>query len=371
MSGKNAKQSHNLSVGIVGLPNSGKSSLFNSLTKNAVPAENYPFCTIDKNIGVIKVDDTRLDALADVFDAQKKVNSAITFVDIAGLVRGASLGEGLGNQFLSHIREVDMILFVLRAFEGSDITHVYERIDPYDDFKIVMTELILKDIETVDKRLANLRSRMKSGSTKEEQAEFKLLNRIRENFEKGIAVVDMGLSSDERDIIYELFLLTNKPYAFVLNTQIGGKNLVDEFINKIDKSYKKFIVQLDIKTLCEVSVLTEEDLIEYTEVLGDDMPAISSIIDMVYKRLNLITFFTGSKKEVNAWSIVGGVNIRIASSVIHTDLMANFISADVCKVADIIKYGSFISAREKGVVHNVGKEYIVNDGDYVIINVGR
>ncbi len=367
-----AKQSHNLSVGIVGLPNSGKSTLFNALTQNSVPAENYPFCTIDKNVGVVKVDDERLDKLGEVFKTKKKVYSAVTVVDIAGLVKGASKGEGLGNQFLAHIREVDMIMFVSRAFIGSDITHVYNRIDPFDDFKIVMSELILKDIESVEKRLASLNRVMRAKKSIELEFEVATLNKVLEGLNNEKAVIDLNLTKDEQSIVYDLFLLTNKPYAFVLNTKIGmdDRDVIESFKSKLSENMKGYVLSLDIKTLFDYMTASDEEKVEYEALLVDSIPRTSAVIDLIYKRLDLVTFYTGSNKECNAWSVVKGATVKECAGVIHTDLMKNFITATVANVKDVIKYGGFNEVKETGLINNVGKDYIVKDGDYIIINAG-
>jgi len=229
---ENVVRSHTLSLGIVGLPNSGKSTLFNALTKKSVPAENYPFCTIDKNIGVVQIPDNRLDIMAKFFKAQKIVPSAMTFVDIAGLVKGASKGEGLGNQFLSHIREVDVIVYVLRAFQSEEIVHVYNRVDPIDDFEIVQAELILKDLEVVEKRYATVKRNSRSGVTESIGLELSTLERVIQFLNEGKPVIDMVLNEEERALVRELWLLTNKQRLFILNCKEG---LEEEKIKALGK----------------------------------------------------------------------------------------------------------------------------------------
>ena len=369
---ENVTRSHSLSIGIVGLPNCGKSTLFNALTKNSVPAENYPFCTIDKNIGVVPIPDERLDRLSNFFKAQKVVPSAMTFVDIAGLVKGASKGEGLGNQFLSHIREVDAIIYVLRAFKGDSVVHVYNRIDPVDDFEIVQSELIIKDIESTQKRYENVKRNSKSGVTESIAMEFSVLEKILKGLNEGKPVIDMVLKKEEREVVRDLFLLTDKPRIFLLNVKEG---MDDENLEKWkerlaeisgDKE-NKYIIEADVKLLSDLADMKEEEFNEYVQLLGKKPVTVEDIIKKAYERLNLITFYTGSSKECNAWSIQKGADIKSAAGVIHTDFEKNFITADVVSVDDLINAGGWGVAKEKGLVKNHGKEYIVNDGDYVVI----
>jgi GTP-binding protein YchF len=358
-------KSHTLSVGIVGLPNSGKSTIFNSLTKKSVPAENYPFCTIDKNIGVIEIPDSRLDKLSNFFKTEKRVPSAMTFVDIAGLVKGASKGEGLGNQFLSHIREVDVIMYVLRAFPSQEIVHVYDRVDPVDDFEIVQSELVLKDIESVEKRLKSLEKTVRAGDkeAKEEQA---TLQKVLDFLDKGIPVVDMQLNSDDREHISNLWLLTSKPRMFILNCKEGiGENDLEKWQEKL-KQYvendKQYILKVDVKLIGEM-----ENPEEYEEMLGYKPSTVEDVVKSSYNRLNLITFYTGSKKECNSWTIQEGATVKEAAGVIHTDLEEGFVTADVVNIDEMIDAGGWVASKESGIVKNHGKDYIVKDGDYILI----
>jgi ribosome-binding ATPase len=365
-------RSHTLSLGIVGLPNAGKSSLFNALTKKSVPAENFPFCTIDKNVGVVEIPDERLKKLSTFFDAQKVVPSVMTFVDIAGLVKGASQGEGLGNQFLSHIREVDVIVYILRAFQSTEIVHVYNRVNPIDDFEIVQSELILKDIESVEKRIANVKRENKSGISTEAAMHLEVLERIFKWLNEGKPVIDMSFNEEERVFVKDLWLLTNKQRLFLLNCKEG---LNSEDIEKWEDvlaeisgdQEKEYIFRVDIKLLSDLANMHEEELNEYVELLGYKPITIEDVIGFAYKRLDLITFYTGSKKECNAWTIEKGANVKNAAGVIHSDLSKNFITADVVNVQDLIEVGGWNSAKEKGLVKNYGKEYIVKDGDYIVI----
>lgn len=369
---KEVVRSHTLSLGIVGLPNAGKSSLFNALTKKSVPAENYPFTTIDKNVGVVEIPDERLGKLSAFFNAQKVVPSVMTFVDIAGLVKGASKGEGLGNQFLAHIREVDVIIYVLRAFSSGEIVHVYNRVDPVDDFEIVQSELIFKDLEVVEKKLSSVIRNSKSGATPEIQLEISVLERIQKGLNEGIPVIDMKFNKEEEDFVYDLFLLTSKQRLFLLNCKEGiDEEKLTEWEDKLAKvsgdNEKKYILRADVKLLSDLAGMNEDELNEYIELLGRKPITVEDVIMCAYDRLNLITFYTGSEKECNAWSIERGADVKSAAGVIHTDLAKNFITADVVNVEEMISEGGWVSAKEKGLVKNHGKEYVVKDGDYIII----
>jgi hypothetical protein len=358
-------KSHALSVGIVGLPNVGKSTIFNALTAKSVPTENFPFCTIDKNIGIIEIPDKRLDQLSQFFKTQKRVPSAMTFVDIAGLVKGASEGEGLGNQFLSHIREVDVVMYILRAFPSKEIVHVYDRVDPVEDFEIVQSELILKDMESVEKRIESVRKLARAGK-EDAQEELKVLEKILGNLNKGIPVVDMDLKDREREIVKDLWLLTSKPRMFVLNIKEGVAEEElkkwEEQLAKIIGDEKEYILRVDVKLIGEM-----EDAKEYEELLGYHPNTIEDVIRMAYKRLNLITFYTGSEKECNSWSIQQGASVKEAAGIIHSDLEKGFVTADVVNVQDMIEVGGWVVAKEKGMVKNHGKDYTVKDGDYIVI----
>lgn len=370
-------RSHSLSIGIVGLPNSGKSTLFNSLTKKAVPAENFPFCTIDKNVGIVEVPDPRLASLSEFFKAEKVVPSAIQFTDIAGLVKGASKGEGLGNQFLSHIREVNAVMYVIRAFSSPTISHVYERIDPLEDFKIVQSELILKDLETVEKKLHEVNKRARVGADKESIILKAALDGLMESLGEGIPAIDFKVTDAVVEEEFKnLWLLTNKPRIFLLNVQEGAdEQLRSDWKSKVmeylGEDHKDFILEVDVKMIGQLSEMTEEERAEYLSLLPTEPVLIDEIIRKGFERLELITFYTGSSAECNAWSIRSGANIKEAAGVIHTDLSDNFVAADVANVMDIVEKGGINGVREAGLFRSQGRDYLVRDGDYVLIHVTK
>lgn len=361
------KRSHSLSLGVVGLPNVGKSTVFNALTKLAVPAENFPFCTIDKNVGVVEIPDARLVRMSEFFKAEKVVPSAMTFVDIAGLVEGASKGEGLGNQFLSHIREVDVIMYVLRAFESQQIVHVYERINPIEDFEIVQSELILKDIESVEKRMHAV-EKLKRGGDEEGIKEYEVLEKVMKALNEGIPVIDMKLNEEEKGCIYELFLLTNKKRLFILNYKEGiGREKVEEWKKELEERSGDIVLIVDVKFIGEMMNMTEQEIAEYCDMLDTKPGLVNDVIQAAYNTLDLITFYTGSKKECNAWCIQKGASAKEAAGVIHTDLENGFVTADIVNVDEMIDAGGWTEAKEKGIVKNVGKQHIIEDGDYMVV----
>jgi ribosome-binding ATPase len=360
------KKSHSLSIGIVGLPNSGKSTLFNSLTQNAVPAENFPFCTIDKNVGIVEIPDERLKKLVDFFEPEKIVPSVVKFVDIAGLVKGASKGEGLGNQFLGHIREVDVILYVLRAFESESISHVYNRVNPYEDFEIVQAELIFKDIEVLEKYVKEFEKNHRVNVSEEDAKKQKTMERVLGLLNKGIPIVEMGLTQVEVEYFDDLSLLTSKERIFVLNVR-EGVNAVNDEKDLENFSEKEFILKVDVKMIGEFVKMDDMEKKEFLDMLDEGMVMMEDLISLVYKRLDLITFYTGNEKECNAWSIVRGSTVKEAAGVVHSDLSKGFITSEVINVEKMIEVGGWSKGKDLGLIKKEGKDYIVKDGDYVVI----
>ncbi|SRR6056297_241986 len=342
-----------LSVGIVGLPNVGKSTLFNTLTRKQVEASNYPFCTIDPNVGVVKVPDERLGKIAEISQPQEIIPTYVEFYDIAGLVKGANQGEGLGNQFLSHIRECDAICEVVRDFKNDNIIHVDGKIDPEGDREVIGTELMLADLATVNKRLEKENKATKGGDKVAIQKK-ELLEKVKNNLEEGVPVRKLDLDQDEKKIIKELNLLTQKPILYVLN--------IDEATNS-ENSENNDYLKLNIKQEQEIASLPEEEQKEYIEELGLERSGLDRLISACYNLLGLITFFTTGKDETRAWTTGKGSLAPEAAGKIHTDLEEGFIRAEVINWKDFVEVGGEQTAREKGLMRTEGKEYLVKDGD--------
>ncbi len=358
-----------MKIGIVGLPNVGKSTLFNSITKAGAECANYPFCTIEPNVGVVAVPDERLDKLEEMYHPQKVTHAIVEFVDIAGLVKGASKGEGLGNKFLSHIRETDAICEVVRCFEDTNITHVDGSIDPIRDIETINYELIFADIETVDKRLDKARKMLKAD--KKYQLEIDLLERIKQNLENGVSARNLEYTEEELPIVKDMWLLSSKPILYVTN--ISEEQITtwqdDENVKKVKEYAQKEnsdIVPLCVKIEEELSTLEDDDKKEMLEALGLEESGLDKLIKKSYDLLGLMSFLTAGEPEVRAWTIKKGTKAPEAAGKIHSDIQRGFIKAEVVSFDDLIREGSMNDAREKGLVRSEGKEYIMKDGDIVL-----
>ncbi|MFT5037435.1 MAG: GTP-binding protein YchF [Candidatus Azotimanducaceae bacterium] len=359
-----------LSVGIVGLPNVGKSTLFNALTKNSVPMENYPFCTIDPSVGVVGVPDSRLKTLADISGSEETIPAVVEYVDIAGLVRGASSGEGLGNKFLSNIREVDMIAQVVRIFEDEDVHHVSGAVDPFNDIEVINLELIMADAETVSKRASNLEKDVKRGD-KEAVLEQETLLALLKHLEMGNLGNSFELDETQMKLVKGLHLLTLKPFLYVCNKKNSSFNIDEnnderwtELLNFFESTNSEYVI-VDAGVEHELKDLEEDEKNEFRREYGSQDSGINTLIRACYDRLGLMSYFTTGEKETRAWTVPIGSTGPQAGAAIHTDFKDKYIRAQIVTFEDLVATKSFAKARDAGKLRTEGKEYIVQDGDVI------
>ena len=359
-----------MKIGIVGLPNVGKSTLFNAITKAGAESANYPFCTIEPNVGMVCVPDKRIEELGKMYETQKTTYATIEFVDIAGLVKGASKGEGLGNKFLSHIRETDAIAHVVRCFEDDNIVHVNGKIDPIGDIETISLELVFADIETLEKRMDRVGKMTKSGD-KKAIAEMELLRRLKTHLEDGKPVRTFEMTDEERETLKDAFFLTDKKVIYVANVNESQLPTIDTdpYVQKV-RDYAKAegaeVIALCAKLEEELSELDDEDKEMMMQDYGIEESGLDKLIKASYSLLGLISFLTSGKDECRAWTIKKGTKSPQAAGKIHTDFERGFIKAEVVSYDDLMKYGSYNATREKGLVRLEGKDYVVKDGDIIL-----
>ncbi len=355
-----------IKCGIVGLPNVGKSTLFNALTAAGIPAENYPFCTIDPNVGVVPVPDPKLDALAEVVRPERVVPTVIEFVDIAGLVKGASKGEGLGNQFLAHIRETDAIAHLVRCFEDDDVTHVAGRVDPIDDIEVIETELMLADLETVQKSLTRAERAAKTNE-KAAVARRDSLKRLLDALEAGRPIRSLELDANDLDVLRDLHLLTAKPVMYIANVaeDAGDDDPLVARVREFAAGQGAEVVAISASIEAEIARLPEDERAEFLKELGLSEPGLHRVIRAAYRLLGLKTFYTAGQKEVRAWTVRKDATAYDAAGVIHTDFQRGFIRAEVIAYDSFVARGGEQGAREAGELRLEGKTYVVQEGDVI------
>ncbi len=360
-----------MKLGIVGLPNVGKSTLFNAITQAGAESANYPFCTIEPNVGTVAVPDSRLDRLAEMYDPDKVTPAVIEFVDIAGLVKGASKGEGLGNKFLSNIREVDAIVHVVRAFEDSNIVHVEGSVDPLRDIETINLELILSDLEIIARRIDRLKKQLKGGD-KKYQVEIDFLEGLCSKLEDGISARALDYTDDEKEFLKEVSLLSLKPVIYAANVAEDDYAKADDenpYVAKIREfavAEKSEVMVISARIEEEIAELDKDEKQMFLEELGAEESGLDKLIRASYKLLGLISYLTAGKPEVRAWTITKGTKAPQAAGKIHTDFERGFIRAEVVAYNDLMENGSMAAAKEKGLVRSEGKEYVVEDGDIIL-----
>lgn len=355
-----------LRAGIVGLPNVGKSTLFNAITKQNILAANYPFATIEPNIGVVIVPDKRLDRLTEIYQPKRTVPTMYEFTDIAGLVKGASVGEGLGNKFLSHIREVDAIVEVVRCFESKDIIHVEDGVDPIRDIEIINLELSLSDLEIINSRIDKIKKKAETTKDKESQEEYNILKKSKEALENGISLRNVDFSKEERKFLKNFSLLTSKPMIYLANVNEDDLLSGNEYVEKLEERAKKEnarVIKVSCKMESDLSELSEEEKKEMLSTIGVEESGLDLLIKATYDLLGLATFFTGGSDEVKAWTFRKGMTAKECAGIIHSDFEKGFIRSETISYNHLDEYGSEIKVREAGKTRLEGKEYLMQDGD--------